>query len=159
MAFQTEQTTSEFTVLGLGWYTAVVVDAEAAEGQYGPQCKMILAVPYGEGEDYEEISLWAWTSQKFNQRSKLYAYTAAILDRPIEEGEGFDSDKLVGLCVDVKVDTYEKVEKDGSRTEKNKVLGMRPATQQVALVLTDEGSRATSWKPGMTRQTKSPSRD
>lgn len=125
MAFKTERTDSEFPVFDLGWYTGVFIDAEAGEeGLYGPQVKLMFQVPH---ED-EDVSIWAWTSQKFSQRSKLFAYTEAILGRPIGDEEGFDSDKMQGMLVDLKLDTYEK---DG--VTKNKVIGMRKATGVAAL--------------------------
>ena len=125
MAFKTERTDSEFPVFDLGWYTGVFIDAEAGEeGLYGPQVKLMFLVPH---ED-EDVSIWAWTSQKFSQRSKLFAYTEAILGRPIGDEEGFDSDKMQGMLVDLKLDTYEK---DG--VTKNKVIGMRKATSEVVL--------------------------
>ena len=113
-----EQT--QYELLPVGEYPAVIVEATPDEGQFGPQIKFVFNVAGGQ---YDGCVLSAWTSQKFSSKSKLYQWTRAAFGRDIPKTYNLDTDELLGRHVNLVVTIQQK--DDG--TEFNKVETLRPA--------------------------------
>lgn len=109
-----------------GKYPAKINQIEVADGQFGPQLKFTFELP--PGEDGETRTLIGWCSQKFSNKSKLYAWTkAAFGGEPIDRSYTFSSEDLIGRKVNLTV-----VEKENEDGVYNKIEDVTPFTEQVS---------------------------
>ncbi len=76
-----------------GIYPATIEAIEAETGEFGPQLKFKFQLEPFQGFD-DGKQLYAWCSRKFSPKSKLYAWTAALLGK-IPADYTFDSDDLL----------------------------------------------------------------
>jgi hypothetical protein len=110
-----------YETLPMGQYSATITDIEETEGHYGPQLAFTFTVAGGE---HDGALLKGWTSAKFSNKSKLYAWTkAAFGGADIPEDYTFDSDHLLSRKVTLGVIIRVKPE-DG--TEFNRVDSVMP---------------------------------
>ncbi len=96
-----------YEILDTGTYTATVSAIDADEGQFGPQLKWLFKLEDGSTQT-------AWTSQSYSNKSKLFAWTRAILG---ETPDPLDTDDLIGRPCRLSI--VIKTRDDG--TEYNKV--------------------------------------
>lgn len=116
MGIQIKQVVYE--VLETGEYPAEVTEIALENGQFGEQLKFTFELENGH-------SLWGWASAKFSTKSKLYAWTQAILNQQISPTYVLDTDDLVGRKVKLVVVTEER---DDGR-EFNKITRLKPFQQ------------------------------
>jgi hypothetical protein len=88
---------TKFEPIPEGVYHATISEIVQENGKFGEQLKFKFQLdPFEGNEDGKFIS--AWTSAKFSQKSKLYAWASAVLGKIAPEYE-FDSDDLIGKQV------------------------------------------------------------
>lgn len=109
------------------WIDGVINDIEETTGEWGPGLKFIIELddddPHDDGSPWET---WAFSSQKLNPRSKLYAWLKAIDESLIPEpGETVDLEDLVGTRIQVMFERFNSHDPDGNPTEKEKVVKIR----------------------------------
>lgn len=104
------------------WYAGHLVGLEATgDNGFGPGIKWIINL---EGEDDRET--WAFCSQKFSTKSRLYGWVVAIDPSIIPEaGQELDLEKLIGRPVDVMFEQYQGVSAEGQPVTKEKVVKIR----------------------------------
>ena len=84
--------TEDYEPMEAGDYRARFTGYEEDEGVHGPFVKMYFEIL---DKEYAGKSLKGIASAKFNPLSKLFAWTQALLGRPIERGEELELDDLV----------------------------------------------------------------
>ena len=94
-----------------GWYRAKVAELQMVEGKYGEQIQWLFELENGQ-------QLRAWSSAIFNPRSKLYAWTEAILAKKIPESYDFNSDHIIGRRCDILVEIKPTPNGDFARVTK-----------------------------------------
>ena len=83
---------TQYEVLPVGEYPAIVADVEEVEGKFGPQLKFTFNLI---GEHVGTL-MTGWCSRSFNTKSKLYSWTQAIFGgADIPQEWAFDSDKIL----------------------------------------------------------------
>ena len=82
---------TEYVPLPADVYEAEVLTIEQTEGEYGDQLKFTFGLL---DEEVNKRTLFGWCSAKYSPKSKLTAWTRAILGG--EREGGFDSDLLLG---------------------------------------------------------------
>lgn len=115
MGIKIEQQTYE--LLETGEYPAEITEIALENGQFGEQLKFTFELDNGR-------SMWGWASAKFSTKSKLYAWTRAILNRDIPPSYMLDTDDLLGKRVKVIITQEER--EDGR--EFNKITRLKPYT-------------------------------
>ena len=85
--------TTDYEPLEPGDYRAKFTGYEEDEGEHGPFVKLFFELL---DEEHAGKILTGIAYTKFNPMSKLFAWTQALLGRPIEDGEEIDLDDLVG---------------------------------------------------------------
>jgi len=104
------------------WYAGHLAGIEeTGDNGFGPGLKWIINL---EGEDDRET--WAFCSQKFSERSRLYGWVHAI-DASIipEPGGTLDLEDLIGRPVDVMFEQYQGTTAEGQAVTKEKVVKIR----------------------------------
>ncbi len=84
---------STYEPIAPGIYTGKITQIEAQDGQFGPQLKFTFQLDPFEGYEAGKQQ-HAWCSQKFNAKTKLYAWTQAVLGK-LPPDYAFDSDDLI----------------------------------------------------------------
>ena len=106
-----------YVPLKMGEYDAEVLDIETEDGQFGEQLKFAFSL------DNEDKTLHGWCSFKYSDKTKLYAWTKAILGSAPDE---FSSAALIGKrCV---LAVVQKVKDDGATF--NRIEAVLPAKVQ-----------------------------
>lgn len=110
------------------WLDGLLVAIEETEGTFGPGLKWIIELDDDEpAENGEARETWAFCSQKFSPRSKLYSWIKAIDPGLIPEpGEVLDLEEVIGTRVQVMFERY-MGDIDGEPVEKEKVVKIRAA--------------------------------
>jgi len=104
------------------WYAGYLAGIEeTGDNGFGPGLKWIISL---EGEDDREP--WAFCSQKFSTRSRLYGWVHAIDASIIPEAGGtLDLEDLIGRPVDVMFEQYQGTTSEGQAITKEKVVKIR----------------------------------
>lgn len=110
------------------WLDGLIVAIEETEGTFGPGLKWIIELDDDEPADNGEArETWAFCSQKFSPRSKLYSWIKAIDPALIPEpGDVLDLEDIIGQRVQVMFERYQG-DIDGEPVEKEKVAKIRAA--------------------------------
>lgn len=114
-----------FELLPAGEYDAEISDVEERSGNFGPQ----LIWTFQLRGAHKGRCLKAYSSAKFSQKAKLYAWVGAVLfaGRPIPRDFKLDTDELIGQRVKLVVTVEEKEDGDFNRVEE-----VRPPARRVA---------------------------
>jgi len=117
MTIRIEQT--DYTPVPMGTYDAVVEAITTEDGMYGPQLKWEFDLA-----DMDK-TLLGWTSTTFSRKSKLYAWTRAIVfnGATIPKSYAFSDADVLGKPVKLVVLT-----KEGDNGEFNRIDTVLPAT-------------------------------
>ncbi len=116
-----------YEVLKKGVYPARVKSIDEDDGQFGPQFKWIFKITAGRAKGSE---LFGWCSQVLSPKSKLRAWSEAILPETDFDAKGFvlDTDDLIdGDCQLVVTVTTGN---DG--VERNKIESLLPVEEEEA---------------------------
>lgn len=109
----------EFIVLDTGTYTATVASIEPTEGQFGPQLQWDFRLEDGSSQR-------AWCSTSLSPKSKLFAWSRALLG---EVPDTLDTDDLIGLPCRLSI--VLKTKDDGSEFNKvDAVLAPKPGQKR-----------------------------
>jgi hypothetical protein len=121
-----------YELLEVGTYAAMVQTIEQVTGQYGDQAKFTFAL------DDSDVTLTAWASAKYGNKTKLGRWAAAILGGMPDT---LDTDDLVGKPCRITV--VVKAKDDGTQYNKvDEVLppkkGQKPKPEEAVIPTVEE---------------------
>jgi hypothetical protein len=112
------------------WLDGLLVAIEETESTFGPGLKWIIELDDDEpAENGDAHETWAFCSQKFSPRSKLYGWVKGIDPGAIPETGGtLDLEDFIGQRVQVMFERHQDVDdQSGEPIEKEKVVKIRAA--------------------------------
>lgn len=115
----------EYEPIGPGVFPAEVIDVEQDEGEFGE----FLRIRFNLLETDDERSLVGIASAKFTTKSKLYKWTASLLNGDVDlmHESGFSPDLILGKTGQLIVEVDEK---DGTLFDK--ITNVLPPNMKVA---------------------------
>jgi hypothetical protein len=105
------------------WYPGHIVGIEeTGDNGFGPGLKWLINLEV----DDEDRETWAFCSQKFSPKSRLYAWVSGIDSTVIPQPGGvLDLESLIGRTVDVMFEHYQGTTPEGQAVTKEKVVKLR----------------------------------
>lgn len=114
------------------WLEGLLVAIEETDSTFGPGLKWIIELDDDEpAENGEAHEVWAFCSQKFSKRSKLYGWAKGIDPSSIPDTGGIlDLEDFIGRRVQVMFERYQAVDEiSDDPVEKEKVVKIRAAKE------------------------------